>query len=228
MVVPNKKKFIRICFYLQPLIFYGVVYRFLPILSQLIIKNLNLSLFNDSISWLINIFICYLGPIFVGYYIYSKKFFFDRLTIKNLVITFLLGILTIYTFYWTFNNISFSSSSNQKSVNSTLTNPSNFAIQLQILKTVVLAPFLEEIFFRGVLMKTYFKNSKFGFDIVISSLLFGLAHSHNNFFEVIPYIAFGIGLSLIFKITNKLQYSLMIHVVNNAISSWELISIYIL
>jgi len=225
-VVKNKKYLNRIFFYLQPLIFYEVVYRFLPLLSQFIIKSLHLSLFNDSLSWLINIFLCYLCPIGIGYYIFFQKNFFEKLAIGKLIITIFLGSITIYSFYWTFNNISFSSSANQTFVNSTLSNPSNFAIQLQILKSVLLAPFLEELFFRGIIMKTYFKNSNFGLDILISSLLFGLAHSHNNFIEVIPYIAFGIGLSLTFRITKKLQYPLIIHIINNVISSRELLSLY--
>lgn len=227
MVLTVKKIFPTCLLYLKPLFIYMGVYFFLPSIAKIIIKHTGLSLFDDWVSWVIVILVCFLFPIIMLLLNYPHLFTAKKFMIRSLILSVFFGFFTIYFFYLAFNHINFSTSTNQKIINSTLSNPSNFAIQLQILKSVILAPILEELVFRGIMMKIYFNNSKFGLDILISSILFGFAHAFNNPLETVPYIIFGIGLAFTYRICGKqLQYPILIHIINNSISSWELLTIY--
>lgn len=97
------------------------------------------------------------------------------------------------------------------------------------LGSVVFAPILEELLFRAPFV--YFKsryepfNSKWGIvvRIVISSLFFGFMHNPNNLVEVLSYASSGVMLGLIVATTNRIEYAIGIHALNNMIGFMTII-----
>lgn len=83
------------------------------------------------------------------------------------------------------------------------------------LSAVVVAPILEEILFRGLILRSL---QKFGntFAIIVSSVLFGLFHG--NLQQTIPVMVASVVLGMVAIRTNSLWPSVIIHSVNNALT----------
>lgn len=81
-----------------------------------------------------------------------------------------------------------------------------------ILLAVFVAPVLEELFFRGLILQRL--TTKWGITagIIVSSLMFGILHVN-----VVGLSVFGIVLSVIYLQTRTLWIPLLIHVLNNSI-----------
>lgn len=91
----------------------------------------------------------------------------------------------------------------------------SFALVLYVINSVVLPPIIEEIAYRGILLgslRRYGDKTA----IVISSLLFGLAHGNMSQF---PY-SFVLGMTIAFFVikTNSIYTGIFIHFVNNGIA----------
>ncbi|AND80258.1 CPBP family intramembrane glutamic endopeptidase [Streptococcus pantholopis] len=80
---------------------------------------------------------------------------------------------------------------------------------------VIVAPIVEEIVFRGLLLNKTFHFSYVG--IIVSSFLFGLLHFPTNFGSWIIYGGMGLVLGLVYKRTGKIEHAFMIHFLNNLI-----------
>lgn len=93
-----------------------------------------------------------------------------------------------------------------------------------ILITRILAvPITEELLFRGILMSSYFKNSKYHLDILLSALLFGVAHVYRHQFvvtDLIVYTVMGLVFGYYFKKTNHLLYPIILHILLNFYASF--------
>lgn len=79
----------------------------------------------------------------------------------------------------------------------------------------IFAPLCEEMLFRGIFMKLFWPQ-KFFLPIIVSGLLFGLAHSNFNILGTLLYSALGWTLAFVYKHTKNLSASLTLHVLNNA------------
>lgn len=97
----------------------------------------------------------------------------------------------------------------------------------------VIAPVIEEVVFRGVLVERL--GLKYGYTsaVIISSIIFGVLHA-----DVIGAFVFGIILSIIYLQTKSLLMPVLIHALNNALAilifeypigyeAWETITPYI-
>jgi membrane protease YdiL (CAAX protease family) len=84
------------------------------------------------------------------------------------------------------------------------------------LSVVVLAPILEELFFRGVVLEGFLKNYSPWKSIVWSAVIFGMAHL--NPWQAIGGIFIGILLGWAYVKTNSLLPGILIHFVNNLIA----------
>nr|WP_253896515.1 type II CAAX endopeptidase family protein [Streptococcus gallolyticus] len=76
----------------------------------------------------------------------------------------------------------------------------------------------EELFYRGVLMSTYFKNSHYHLDILASTICFASVHltwSSWSWFDFIQYIPAGLSLGLTFKWTRSIYYPILLHFLVN-------------
>ncbi len=89
------------------------------------------------------------------------------------------------------------------------------AILLEIAVTAVLVPFMEEFAFRGVILSALRKYG-IGFSIVVSGVLFGLAHldASSVVFATIAGLVFG----FLYAKTNNLWLTVLIHALNNLIA----------
>jgi membrane protease YdiL (CAAX protease family) len=87
---------------------------------------------------------------------------------------------------------------------------------------IAVAPFAEELFFRGFLYQA-FRNS-FGVwpGAVLSALIFGAIHF--EFFKLVQLAILGVILALLFEKTKSLWPPIMLHAVNNALAFAVLMS----
>ena len=111
---------------------------------------------------------------------------------------------------------------NEAADNMMLTNASNplWIDLLTYFYICLLGPVLEELIFRGVLLDGLRKYGNW-FGIIISSILFGLMHQ--NFMQCIPAICMGIVWGYMTVKTGSIIPSIIIHILNNSLSSLLLI-----
>ena len=83
---------------------------------------------------------------------------------------------------------------------------------INLLFVALLAPILEELFFRKLLCR-YLLPLGEGYAIILSAAIFGLAHG--NFFQF--FYAFGLGclFALVYVKTGKIRYSILYHIAIN-------------
>ena len=86
---------------------------------------------------------------------------------------------------------------------------------LLIVLTAIAAPMVEETVMRGLILGRVFNNSYLG--VILSSLLFGLLHIPTNIGSWIIYGGMGLVLAVVYHKTQKLEYTIAIHFINNAL-----------
>ena len=88
-------------------------------------------------------------------------------------------------------------------------------IYTDIIYAICIAPILEEIVFRGVLM-TYLKKYGIQTAIIVSSLFFGI--SHYNIYMIIPAFFIGIVLAYV-SYKYSIKYSILLHILLNIVAN---------
>jgi len=96
---------------------------------------------------------------------------------------------------------------------STLFAPTAFGIAMTVLVAGVIAPFAEEIVFRGVLLSALDRRWGAGFAIVVSSAVFSLMHVSP--FAVPPIFVFSLVLGWLFVRTRSLTVCIVAHATFN-------------
>lgn len=86
---------------------------------------------------------------------------------------------------------------------------------LLIVLTAIAAPIVEETVMRGLILGRVFNNSYLG--VILSSLLFGLLHIPTNIGSWIIYGGMGLVLAVVYHKTQKLEYTIAIHFINNTL-----------
>lgn len=86
---------------------------------------------------------------------------------------------------------------------------------LLIVLTVIAAPIVEETVMRGLILGRTFNNSYLG--VILSSLLFGSLHMPTDIGSWIIYGGMGLVLAVVYHKTQKLEYTIAIHFINNAL-----------
>lgn len=89
----------------------------------------------------------------------------------------------------------------------------NYDSIIMTLYIALIAPILEELMFRGVILRVLMKHGKF-FAIVFSSLLFGLLHGNLSqlFFATV------VGIILAYVTTEySIKWSILLHIINNSV-----------
>lgn len=105
-----------------------------------------------------------------------------------------------------------SNSTNQAAIENAHMNPFLF-----IMFTVIMAPIVEELVFRGLLMGRIFTPDSI-VGLIVSSLLFGLVHRPNSIGVWIVYAGMGFALGTVYRKFQKLEYCIMAHMINNSIA----------
>ncbi len=86
---------------------------------------------------------------------------------------------------------------------------------------VIVAPFCEEIFFRGFVFPGLHRGMALGWAILISSLLFAIAHGDPASFPVLFII--GLALAFLRWRTNSIWPGIMLHMLNNGLGAITII-----
>jgi membrane protease YdiL (CAAX protease family) len=100
----------------------------------------------------------------------------------------------------------------------------NFAV------SIIIAPIIEELFYRSYLMNCFFKNNRFHFDILLSAFFFSAAHFVYRFRDPImltDYFIFGVFLAAVYKKHRDLRLVVLLHSFSNFLVYWEPIWIFV-
>ncbi|WP_064590086.1 CPBP family intramembrane glutamic endopeptidase [Streptobacillus moniliformis] len=162
------------------------------------------------ISNLIALFIIY----FVLKSFKVKIFEKEKITITKIISVVLITAVISLTIGFVINHFSVKPE-NEKQLEVIIDNINNSYI---ILCLVIVIPIVEEIMFRKILYNL-FKNRYLG--ILISSILFALAHSPKSIFEFVPYFTLGIVFSGTYFLTGSFKLAILSHMVNNFIGILE-------
>ena len=98
------------------------------------------------------------------------------------------------------------------------TNFAEFGVYLTL---IVLGPLMEELVCRGLLQHAFFKNSRWGLDLLFPSLLFSLPHfsSLPSLADIFVYTTVGFLFACLTRYTKSIYPSYVIHIVNNIIAN---------
>ena len=117
-----------------------------------------------------------------------------------------------------------SPSSNQISLNETIEMMGRQELPYFLLIACFIGPIAEELIYRGVLMTTFFKNSPWYGDILLSAIIFGCIHIN---FALTPlaffiYASGGLILAMLYRMTKTLYYPIVVHILINITAFWNL------
>lgn len=187
----------------------------------IIMKNPNLTevkIENQAINQLITIL-----STLCGFYIFNKsmnekiEIKKEKLNIKNIVIysLILISIGNIGEYFVKFLNLLLNKVGydfNIAAYNNVFAANNIIDYLMILISVVIVAPIVEELMYRFILnnsLKEYGKLSS----LIVSSFLFGIVHC--QFYQIMPAMAAGIILSLIYFKTNDIRYSIIVHMLNN-------------
>ena len=203
--------------------------------AGLIIPFLNLTITKDTvynILGILNVFVTFVALILMLIYIKKNNLkLFNRESngVKNpvrylLLVIYTMCAMTLPSVILNYaNNVN--SSGSATSANQELLTKISDNINLSYLffMIVILAPITEEILFRGIPLFFKAKNEKYNSTIYllirlfILSLAFGSLHNPKNLVELFAYSSSGFFMGLSVMLTNRLETSIIIHVINNLI-----------
>ena len=92
--------------------------------------------------------------------------------------------------------------------------PTFLSTVLSFSLTVVVGPILEELVDRGYFMNTFFPQSKYYLDVILSALIFGLSHlilTHRDPISFIIYSLGGFFYALVYRWTKNLKITILCH-----------------
>lgn len=97
----------------------------------------------------------------------------------------------------------------------------NFAELGVYVHIILLGPLTEELVFRGLLQHAFFKNSRFGLDILLPSLLFASPHFFTtpSLIDILVYTTIGSLLAFLTRYSKSIYPSYTIHIVNNTVAN---------
>jgi membrane protease YdiL (CAAX protease family) len=90
-----------------------------------------------------------------------------------------------------------------------------------LLASVLVAPFCEEVFFRGFVFAGLLRGMPLGWAIVLSSLIFAVAHADPGSFAVLFFI--GLALAFLRWRMHSIWPSIILHLLNNSIGAFLIV-----
>lgn len=161
-------------------------------------------------------------------YIYQNIISFKERWLSHVIWTFSIGVILFYTlsiisnmilrFFLPDPNIM---SSNQQLINQMLSSETIFMLIL----TVILAPVLEELLFRGIIFTSLYEKNPWLAHFV-SAFLFGFLHVYSAVFSgnltqllyVITYGSMGLAFSIAYEKRDTICVPILLHMTNNLIA----------
>lgn len=106
----------------------------------------------------------------------------------------------------------------------------NIVIALILFFTSItfIAPYLEEVTFRGIFKETLFSKSAFWLPMLLSSAIFSINHASNNIVGFLMYMTMGAILYLVYRRRGSIKDSIMVHMLNNGMASVTIIAMLIM
>ena len=92
----------------------------------------------------------------------------------------------------------------------------SLSLPVLFLDLCILAPVTEEIFMRGLLQGTVFKNTYIG--LVTTSVLFAYLHGPYTISSFITYLGMGFAFGIRYKTSDNLWNSILLHALNNLVA----------
>ena len=152
----------------------------------------------------------------------GKKTFHFKCQLRYFIYL-LLGYIILYMSDFLFSYL-LSPSSNQISLNETVEMMGRQELPYFLLMVCFIGPIAEELIYRGVLMTTFFKNSPWYGDVLLSAIIFGYIHIN---FSLTPlaffiYASGGLILAILYRMTKTLYYPIVVHILINITAFWNL------
>ena len=92
--------------------------------------------------------------------------------------------------------------------------PTFLATSFYFISSVIVAPIFEETVDRGYFMNTFFPQSKYYLDVILSALIFGISHlvfSHRDPISLMFYSLGGLFFALVYRWTKNLKITILCH-----------------
>jgi len=107
-----------------------------------------------------------------------------------------------------------------------MANAGGASLLFVVVLAVIVAPIVEELIFRGVILNFFFKQGPWWLNIVISGVLFGYFHVYQDFqiFALLQYSLMGLSLAIVYKKTKQIQYAMLTHMLNNSVAAVALVT----
>lgn len=206
----------RVFFLAFPLIFYVIFFYFFPRL----LKKVFITYATNDFQKII--FLCaYFTFVFLLMVVYlnkreGKSFFklsFKRHYIEVIILLSLVNIIlsAVLAHYLPLPM-------NQQLLNNSRLGASESSLLVKLLWGGVITLINEELFYRGILMTTYFNNSRYYLDILVSTVCFASIHviwSAWSWLDFVQYIPAGLSLGVTFRWTKSIYYPILLHALVN-------------
>lgn len=126
-----------------------------------------------------------------------------------------LGLFLLNKSLWDFNKI-LEYFQGVSRIDNAVISSNNISLFYNLISTLLIAPIIEELFFRKFLLEKLAKKNRPILAIIISSICFSIIHieTPNN---LIPTFIIGIILGIIYLKTKKIGYCIMLHFIVNLI-----------
>ena len=133
-----------------------------------------------------------------------------KISLKDML-KWLLSYALLFLFYMLVNFLGPTQSDTTQSIQSL-----SLSLPVLFLDLCVLAPISEEIFMRGLLQGTVFKNTYIG--LVTTSVFFAYLHGPYTISSFITYLGMGFAFGIRYKTSDNLWNSILLHALNNLVA----------
>ena len=137
-------------------------------------------------------------------------FHIRKISLKDML-NWLLSYALLVLFYMLVNFLGPTQSDTTQSIQSL-----SLSLPVLFLDLCILAPVTEEIFMRGMLQGTVFKNTYIG--LVATSVLFAYLHGPYTIPSFITYLGMGFAFGIRYKTSDNLWNSILLHALNNLVA----------
>ena len=137
-------------------------------------------------------------------------FHIRKISLKDML-KWLLSYALLFLFYMLVNFLGPTQSDTTQSIQSL-----SLSLPVFFLDLCILAPITEEIFMRGLLQGTVFKNTYIG--LVTTSVFFAYLHGPYTISSFITYLGMGFAFGIRYKTSDNLWNSILLHALNNLVA----------
>lgn len=86
------------------------------------------------------------------------------------------------------------------------------------ISSFTLTPVAEELIFRGILTNLFFRRDALWSKMLLSGVVFSLAHTSSNIVSFLLYCFMGMVLTYVYRQSGSLKNSIMVHAINNFVA----------